>query len=48
MTTFPVHRQPPLKALLLSMVASMGDHQGHSALPTAWRTLRMLEVDACW
>ena len=35
MTTFPVHRQPPLSALLLSMVASMGDHQGHSALPTA-------------
>ena len=35
MTTSPVHRQPPLTALLLSMVASMGDHQGHSALPTA-------------
>lgn len=30
-----MHRQPPLTALLLSMVASMGDHQGHSALPTA-------------
>ena len=35
MTTSPVHRQPPVAALLLSMVASMGDHQGHSALPTA-------------
>ena len=35
MTTFPVHREPPLTALLLSMVASMGDHQGHSALPAA-------------
>ena len=35
MTTSPVHRQPPLAALLLSMVASMGDHQGHSTLPTA-------------
>ena len=35
MTTSPVHRQPRLTALLLSMVASMGDHQGHSALPTA-------------
>ena len=35
MTTSPVHRQPLLTALLLSMVASMGDHQGHSALPTA-------------
>jgi hypothetical protein len=35
MTTSPVHRQPPLTASLLSMVTSMGDHQGHSALPTA-------------
>ena len=52
MTTFRVHRQPLLTALLLSMVASMGDHQGHSALPTAGAVcecLKWMRVgDGCW